>query len=198
MNVQPQTDGKAIASLVCGIASVTILFILAGVPAIVLGHISRSEIRRSAGRLKGEGMALAGLIMGYISLAAIPLILIIAAIAIPSFLRARQLAHETAAVATLRTITAAEEEYRSGANGKFGKLSDLIEKNLLDSDIGRAESGYYFTVTVGTTGIEYTATAEPAANAQGRYSFYVTSDGEVRYSVEPELAPAGAAGQPVR
>src|SRR5437016_838499 len=100
--VEPSTDGKAIGSLICGILSVTILSLLAGIPAIILGHLSRSGIKKSMGRLKGEGMALAGLIMGYVSLAIIPFILIIAAIAIPSLLRARQAANESAAVASLR------------------------------------------------------------------------------------------------
>jgi hypothetical protein len=64
-----QTDGKAIASLVCGIISLWILPILASIPAIILGHMSRKAIRNSMGRLTGEGFVLAGLIMGYISLA---------------------------------------------------------------------------------------------------------------------------------
>ena len=112
MSSEPQTDGKAIGSLVCGIASVTIFSIIAGIPAIILGHISRSDIRKSEGRLKGEGLALAGLIMGYISLAIIPLILIIATIAIPGLIRGQQAAHEAAAVSTLWRINTAEETYK--------------------------------------------------------------------------------------
>ncbi len=55
--LQPETSGKAIASLILGIFS---LFFPAAVLAVVFGHLSRSQIRRSAGRLKGSGMALAG------------------------------------------------------------------------------------------------------------------------------------------
>ena len=70
--------------MVLGIASFALcLSFLTGIPAIILGHISLSRIKKSMGRLKGEGMALTGLILGYISL---PSILIIAAIAIPNFL----------------------------------------------------------------------------------------------------------------
>jgi Tfp pilus assembly protein PilE len=197
MNSEPQTDGKAIGSLVCGIASVTIFSILAGIPAIILGHISRSEIRKSEGRLKGEGLALAGLIMGYISLAIIPLILIIATIAIPGLIRGQQAAHEAAAVSTLWKINTAEETYKLTSNGRFGQMTDLIDKDLLDSDIRGTASGYYFTVKVSTAGNEFTATAEPAASGQGRYGYFITTDGEVRYSTEPDLAPPGAAGKPV-
>src|SRR5262245_36481585 len=63
----PPTDGKATASLVLGILSWMGPGIVAGVPAIILGHMSRSAIRKSMGRLKGDGMALAGLILGYAS-----------------------------------------------------------------------------------------------------------------------------------
>src|SRR5262249_18548843 len=61
----PPTDGKATASLVLGILSLVGMNLLAGIPAIILGHMSRSSIRKSMGRVKGDGMALAGLIMGY-------------------------------------------------------------------------------------------------------------------------------------
>ena len=194
----PQTDGKAIGSLICGIASVTIFSILAGIPAIILGHISRSDIRKSAGRLKGEGLALAGLIMGYISLAIIPLILIAATILIPSLIRSRQAAHEAAAIATLWSISTAEETYKSTSRGRFGQMTDLIDKDLLDPNIRSGVSGYTYTVTVSVAGNEFTATAEPAASGQGRYGYFITTNGEVRYSTEPDLAPAGAAGKPVR
>jgi type II secretory pathway pseudopilin PulG len=106
---QAQTDGQAVASLVLGIASLFLcLSVLAGIPAIILGHISWSRIRRSMGRLKGEGMALAGLIMGYIS---IPWILIIAAIAIPNLMRSRIAANEAVAASTLRTINTSQVTY---------------------------------------------------------------------------------------
>jgi hypothetical protein len=65
----PQTDPKAIASLVCGLLGVAPL-------AIILGHWARITIRGSAGRTTGDGMALAGLILGYASL----LLLVIAII----------------------------------------------------------------------------------------------------------------------
>src|SRR5262249_6834716 len=59
------TNGLAIASLVCGIGQV-IFWVTSGIPAIVLGHIARSQIRRTGE--EGDGMALAGLILGYIGL----------------------------------------------------------------------------------------------------------------------------------
>src|SRR5262249_1229330 len=63
----PPTDGKATPGLVLGILSWVGPGLVAGVPAIILGHMSRSAIRKSMGRLKGDGMALAGLVLGYVS-----------------------------------------------------------------------------------------------------------------------------------
>jgi len=97
---KPPTSGKAIGSLIFGLF---MFFLPASIVAIILGHLSLSEIRKSAGRLKGQGLATAGLILGYLGIAAIPLILIIAAIAIPNLLRAKMAANEATAVETLRT-----------------------------------------------------------------------------------------------
>src|SRR5260221_10619164 len=108
LNASAETSGKAIASLVCGL----LFFVpMAFIAAIVFGHLALSEIRKSAGRLKGEGMAMAGLVLGYIWIAGIPIFLILAAIALPSFLRPRMSANESSAVASLRAIETAEVSY---------------------------------------------------------------------------------------
>ncbi len=118
-----ETSGKAIVSLICGI-----LFFLfpVALAAVVLGHLSLTEIRKSAGRLAGEGMAIAGLVLGYVGLAFIPFILIIAAIAIPNLLRSRMAANEASAVALLRTVVIANMTYASTyENGYAAELSEL-------------------------------------------------------------------------
>jgi hypothetical protein len=68
----PQTSSGAVWSLVLGIFSLLSLlfFILAPLfflPAIICGHVSRKSIRLSQGRLTGDGMAITGLILGYLS-----------------------------------------------------------------------------------------------------------------------------------
>src|SRR5262245_44912681 len=78
---QQQTEGKATASLILGILSLTCFSIFAGIPAVICGHKAQSNIRKSAGRLGGQGMATAGLVMGYISIAFfIPIMLIESAV----------------------------------------------------------------------------------------------------------------------
>jgi len=64
----PQNDGKAIASLVLGILSIVGCFgALAGIPAVILGFMSKRDIARSGGTLGGDGMALGGIITGILS-----------------------------------------------------------------------------------------------------------------------------------
>src|SRR5215472_13755775 len=122
-----ETDGKAVGSLILGILAIFPFGLLAGIPAVVLGHMSKSSIAKSMGRLKGEGMATAGLIMGYFSVAFVPLILIIAAIAIPTLMRPRMAANEAAAASTVRTVNTAQLAYTTQypAKGYAPDLSTL-------------------------------------------------------------------------
>jgi hypothetical protein len=63
------TSPLAVASLVFGIACWVVLPVLGSLGAIICGHLARREIRDSAGRLGGGGMAMAGLVLGYVHLA---------------------------------------------------------------------------------------------------------------------------------
>ena len=57
-----RTNGLAVASLACGLAQFA-FGPLATIPAIVLGHMARSQIRRTGEQ--GAGLALAGLVLGW-------------------------------------------------------------------------------------------------------------------------------------
>jgi hypothetical protein len=61
----PPTNGLAIAALVCGIAQFAVG--VTCIPAIICGHLARRQIRRTGEQ--GDGMALAGLILGYVGAA---------------------------------------------------------------------------------------------------------------------------------
>lgn len=63
---QARTNGKAIASMVCGILSVATGG-LTGLPAVILGHMAQSEIRRTGEG--GDGFVLTGLVLGWLSVA---------------------------------------------------------------------------------------------------------------------------------
>ncbi len=75
-----ESAGLAIVSLIFGVVgflSSWWLFAIPSIVAVVTGHMARSKIARSQGELGGEGLALAGLILGYIVLGIYLLILMI-------------------------------------------------------------------------------------------------------------------------
>jgi len=154
-----ETSGKAIASLICGIF---FLVFPAAVAAVILGHLSLSEIKKSAGRLQGHGMAMTGLVLGYLGTAGlipVAVILIIAAIAIPNLIRARIVANETSAQASLRVIDTAalsySERYSNGfppsllaMDGVDAGAPSCDHAQLIDSVLASGQkSGYVFTYT---------------------------------------------------
>ena len=74
IDVQSQAvSALSILSMISGIVSVPMICLcFLSIPfslfAIVSGHISRSICRRSQGRVTGDGMAVAGLVLGYLTL----------------------------------------------------------------------------------------------------------------------------------
>src|SRR5262249_5767850 len=110
----------------------------------------------------------------------VAIILIIATIAIPSLLRSRQAANESATVANVRTINTAEVTYLSSAAGVFGGVTDLITAGLIDSRFTTPVSGYSFTIT--NSGSDYTVNAYPTSTNTGRYGYYSLPDAVVRYA----------------
>jgi hypothetical protein len=64
-----RTNTLAVVSLVLGVAAfIMALPLLGSVGAIVAGHLARAQIRASHGTEEGDGMAVAGLVLGYVSL----------------------------------------------------------------------------------------------------------------------------------
>jgi hypothetical protein len=59
------TNGLAIGSMVCGFAGI-VTFGFAAIPAVILGHIARSQIKQTGE--PGDGMAVTGLVLGYMGL----------------------------------------------------------------------------------------------------------------------------------
>lgn len=187
----PRTSGMAIGSLICGIFGI---FFPAAIGAIIMGHLSRSEIRKSAGRIKGAGMALAGLILGYMFISVIPL-LIIAAIAIPNLLRARIAANEASAVGSVRTVVKAQFSYADtyqnagfacslaelGGQGGSQEHAGLIDQGLASGE----KNGYLFEVSGcedQTPHKKFTIVAYPRSSGQsGQRTFCADETGVIRY-----------------
>lgn len=186
--VQAQTSVKAVISLVFGLF---VFFFPFSIVAIIFGHLSLSEIRKSAGHLKGDGVALAGLILGYVGVAGVPIVLIMAAIAIPNLLRAKMAANESSAVASVRTINTAEVAYETahpetGYTCTFSDLKDYTGSDLTSDQ----KNGYRFELAAcnpGTNGTiaTYQVVAYPVTvNQTGMRAF--CSDESTTIKVDPE------------
>jgi hypothetical protein len=73
MPVYRRDSSLAIASMICGLAAWVFVPFFGALAAIITGHLAKKEIRESNGFLTGDGMAKAGLILGYVQIGAIAL-----------------------------------------------------------------------------------------------------------------------------
>ncbi|MFZ5987602.1 MAG: DUF4190 domain-containing protein [Bacillota bacterium] len=81
--VQVKTNSYAIASMVLGIVSIPLVCccyigVITGILAVIFGFLARNKIKSSYGAEKGEGMALAGIITGFVAIGLVIVLLIIA------------------------------------------------------------------------------------------------------------------------
>jgi hypothetical protein len=65
--MNPTTSGLAITSLVFGVAGMVSCFFVLGIPAVICGHMALNQIATSPVPMVGRGMAIAGLVCGYLT-----------------------------------------------------------------------------------------------------------------------------------
>ena len=122
--IPSRTSGLAIASLVCA-------FVFPfGIPSIICGHIARSQIKKSQGGLTGAGLALAGLILGYLSL----LVMIPTMIAV-LFFASRAYVKESnreTCIINIKTVQKAVRGYQTFESLEVG--SPISEKDIVGPD----------------------------------------------------------------
>ena len=129
----------------------------------------------------------------------VSVILIIAAIAIPNFIKSKMRANEAAAVENMRTIGTANTVYLTtygiGFSSDLTKLSgnlvivDANNAGLIDSVLASgAKSGYSYTYTPGAVDSSghingFDLTADPINyGATGERYFYVNQSGIIRFN----------------
>jgi len=96
--------GLAIASLVLGVVGLCLCIVgpLLGTPAVICGHLGLSRISRSQGALGGSGLAIGGLVTGYLAIAAG--ILVLPALLLPAVTQAREKARQVQCLNHLKQI----------------------------------------------------------------------------------------------
>lgn len=142
-------------------------------------------------------------------LVVVAIILIIAAIAIPTLMRSTMLAHEASAIGSLHALNTACVTYSSTYGSYPATLANLgpaaspssAAADLIDSVlVSGAKSGYIFSYSAGpptNTGISsYSITANPAdRGVTGQRGFYTDQSLIIRYN---ETGTASATDPPIQ
>jgi hypothetical protein len=81
--VPPGVNGKAVGALVCGVLG--FFTGITAIPAVILGHMARREIRRT--KEQGDGMAVTALALGYVVSVAVIVALIAAVLLVVALAR---------------------------------------------------------------------------------------------------------------
>jgi len=120
-----KTSGLAIASLVLGILAPFTCFITA-IPAIVIGIVALVKISKSAGQLKGSGLAITGIV---IPPALLPIIALLMGIMMPALARVKQASLRIVCANNMSNLTKAMLIYANDNNDMFptpAKWCDLL------------------------------------------------------------------------
>jgi len=211
----PQSSNKAIASLVCG---VLFLCAPASIAAIILGHLALVDIKRSANRMTGHGLAIAGLVMGYLGIALTTIYIVFMVFMFRTTLSRDVPANETAAIATMRTYNQALKAYATKCpqQGYPATLLPLgpgpgncAHANLTDARLAvpvPVRRGYMFQYTPGANGSEqirvFALVARPVQpNLTGKRFFFLDEEGVIRQAdsqiIGPRSDPVDAVDAPV-
>ena len=161
----PNADGSlptakgAVGSLVWGILGMFCLWLLGCIPAIIMGHKALGRIRRSQGTLGGEGLAIGGLITGYLGLITGFVMFfffggIIAAISLPAFSHARERAQEQQCLNNIRMIETVKDMYEvDHGGGDGGAIPDrewrTYVQEQFDEPIVCSKGGEYIIGKIG-------------------------------------------------
>ena len=123
----PQTSGPAVASMLLGLLG-PFLGGLPSLPAVICGHASLSQIKRSGGRLRGRGMAIAGLITGYLSLVfyGVVILWLIFGLALPFFHWVDTEGRPRDTIVEAKQIGLACKMYAEDNDGNFPKTLDQL------------------------------------------------------------------------
>lgn len=137
----------------------------------------------------------------------VAIILVIAAIAIPNYIRSKMQANESTAIQNLRTITTAEVVYSTTyeigfsptllALGGSASVPDATQAGLIDSVLGAGQkTGYSYSYSAVATDIngdvtDYSVNADPLSAGQtGQRHFYTDQSNIIRSNASAAAGPS--------
>ncbi|MBK1834201.1 DUF4190 domain-containing protein [Roseibacillus ishigakijimensis] len=115
----PPTNGLAIAAACTGIF---------GIPAIVMGHIALSQIKKTGE--KGKGLAIGGLVAGYFFTLLLPL-LIIAGLAVPTAMKAMEKARQVTVIQQVKSLQGQLYLHQVEHKSYPASLAELVTNGIL-------------------------------------------------------------------
>ena len=177
-------SGLALASMIIGIVAVpTSLFLIGLLLApisMVMGIVALVKASKKPLIYGGKGFAIAGIATS--SVAFLFVLPLVAAIAIPNLLASKRAANEGSAIASLRTLFAAEATYMATAGqGSCGDLGPLAKNGLIDPTLATGlKNDFRFEVAISDGGRVCEIFATPVSTFGGTRSFTVSNDGVIR------------------
>jgi hypothetical protein len=211
---EPRRSGFARASLILGVLGLPTvgLAVVGAMVGLLCGIVGLVKASNAPSEYGGKGMALVGLILNAFAITVMPFVIgLVAAIVIPSLLRARAAQNEVAVLADLREVAAAESRYKAADFGYYDDLGCLAKpsscvpgyrgpaflKQELTSD---TRHGYRFVLHAGpapeplrdgasrSSMTSFALVAEPLASGPaGTRSFCADATGRVCYRTAVSL-----------
>jgi hypothetical protein len=116
-----QSSSLGITSLVLGILSLTCFGFLSGIPAIITGHMAHNRARKQPELYGGAGVALTGLILGYLGTVITTIILfgLVAALVLPALAKAKGGSQTIRCVSNMKQIGLAARIWSNDHNETF-------------------------------------------------------------------------------
>jgi len=185
----PETSGKAIFSLICGL-----LFIILplSIVAVIFGYIALAEIRKSPGRWKGRGLAITGIVLGSVGVACIVAFFGLGIYEVRKTAKdidnAALSANQGFVVSSMRTLNMAEIAYGQAHRdaGYTCSLSELSGVWGINSDLATGKkNGYIFelkncsAVKPGGPIARYRLLVYPAEPGRGGGAAYCSDESDV-------------------
>jgi hypothetical protein len=126
----PQTSKGAIWSFVLSLVGLVFCCSFASIPAVICGHVAMPKIKRSGGLLTGSGFAIAGLVIGYITI-------VLHVISLPTAISAvRASARRAACVNNMRKVGIVLTQYAQDHQGHFpNDLQALVPEYANQGDL---------------------------------------------------------------
>ncbi len=143
-SVEAKTSGLAVASLILGIFGFC-TFGLTGIIGLILGIVGLCVITQSAGRLKGNGLAIAGIVISTVSLIML-LIAFLIAILTPALSHAKHQARSAVSVNYTRQLCLATQLYCQDNDDKFpspDNWPELLSNYIKDEKILNSPFDYH-------------------------------------------------------